>query len=101
MALAGIRRVNRAGPSRGRCWAVRRRILRWTVRQLDRVTPLVRDVGRAAMFPGMRRVTGMGVHRVTLGSGGVVQGRCLNGGGGGGGEREGENGKPNREFHSK
>lgn len=63
----------------------------------------MRDVGGAAMLPGMRRIAGMGVHRVTLGSGGVVQGICLNGGsgGGGGGDQKGESREPNREFHSK
>jgi hypothetical protein len=60
----------------------------------------VRDVGGVAMLPGMRRIAGMGVHRVTLKNGGVVQGRCLNGGGGGSGEQEGESSDPNRELHS-
>ena len=45
-------------------------------------------------------IVGMGGLGLTL-SGGVVQGRCLEGGGGGGGgEQEGESGKPKREPHS-
>lgn len=50
------------------------------------------------MLPGMWN---MGVHRVTLENGGVVQGSCLNGGSGGGGsEQEGESTKSNGGLHS-
>ena len=49
------------------------------------------------MLPGVRNV---GVHRVTLENGSVVQGRCLNGSSGGGGEQDGESTKSNRGLHS-
>jgi hypothetical protein len=63
--------------------------------QLDRGS----DVGRVGVPPSMRRIVGMGGHRAMLWDGGVVQGRCLEGGGGGG-EQERESGKPEGEFHS-
>lgn len=98
IALAGIGRPNRGRPPRGRFQVVRRRILRWALLQLDRGHPLVGDVGGVVMLPGMRDVAGMGLHRVTLENGGVVQGRCLNAGGGS--EQQGESTKSNRGLHS-
>lgn len=97
ITLAGIGRLNRASP-RGRFQVVRRRILRCTLLQLDRGRPRVHDVRGVVMLPGMWN---MGVHRVTLENGGVVQGSCLNGGSGGGGsEQEGESTKSNGGLHS-
>lgn len=55
------------------------------------------DVDGVVMLPDMHRTAGM--HSVRLKNGGVVQGRCLNGGGGSGGEQEGESSKSKRELH--
>ena len=96
IALAGVGRLNRTRPPRGRFQVVRRRILRWVLLQLDRGR-LVSDVGGVVMLPGMRDIARMGLQGVTFENGGVVQGRCLNGGGGS--EQQGESTKSNRGLH--